>query len=227
MGYTRTPVLRLAPAKAGLTLAVSRMRKALSSAVQVAIPGEAGAFAAAIMTGDRSAMGQETLEDLRASNLAHLLAISGLHMGLLTGFIFASLRYAICLFPSLAQRIPVKKAAAIGALGVGAFYLALSGGNVATMRAFTMVSVMFVAILFDRRAISLRSVAIAATIILVLTPEALLGPGFQMSFAATTALVATYTALRRVEMYRWPNWLQMNAGVFICLLYTSPSPRDA
>ncbi len=215
VGYTRTPVLRAAPTEEGAALAVFKIRAALSYAVQEQIPGEAGAFAAAIMTGDRSGMNAETLEDLRASNLAHLLAISGLHMGLLTGFIFASLRYGLSLWPRLALRIPTKKVAACVALAIGAFYLALSGGNVATLRAYIMVSVMFGAVLFDRRAISLRSVAIAAVIILTITPEALVGPGFQMSFAATTALVASFSALRRLEMYRWPGWVQFVANVVI------------
>ncbi len=75
-------------------------------------------------------------------------------------------------------------------------YLALSGGNVATERAFVMVAVMLLAIMVDRRAISLRAVALAALIVLSLRPEAMIGPGFQMSFAATTALVAVFGAIR-------------------------------
>ena len=130
VGYTRTPVLRLAaPERAGWAMRIFAARMAISQAVQRAMPGETGAFAAAIMTGDRSAMGQDTLADLRASNLAHLLAISGLHMGLLTGFIFATIRYALALIPVVALRWPTKKIAAVCALIVGAFYLALSGGT--------------------------------------------------------------------------------------------------
>ncbi|SNS76990.1 ComEC/Rec2 family competence protein [Tropicimonas sediminicola] len=209
-GYTRTPVLVLAPAEEGRAgLAVFRMRMAISAAVQERIPGAAGAFAAAILTGDRSAMPREVVENLRNSNLAHLLAISGLHMGLLTGSVFAALRGLLALVPWLALRFPIRKAAALGALAVGAFYLALSGGAVSTMRAFVMVSVMLVAVILERRAISLRSVALAATLLLVISPEALLGPGFQMSFAATTALVAAFGALRtqRERMNRLPRWL--------------------
>lgn len=215
VGYTRTPVLRSSPAEAGLSLFVHRLRAMLSQNIQNSMEGKTGAFAAAIMTGDRSGMDQASLEALRASNLAHLLAISGLHMGLLTGFVFASLRYALALLPFLALRYPIKKISACVALAVGAFYLALSGGNVATLRAYIMVSVMFGAVLCDKRAVTLRSVAIAAVIVLVLTPEALVGPGFQMSFAATTALVWTFSALRQIEMYRWPGWAQMLANVFV------------
>ncbi len=119
----------------------------------------------------------------------------GLHMGLVSAFVFAALRLGLLLTP-VGLRWPIKKIAAGGALVVAAIYLALSGGNVATERAFVMVAVMLLAVMVDRRAISLRAVALAALIVLVLRPEALMGPGFQMSFAATTALVAVFGAIR-------------------------------
>ena len=123
-------------------------RSRISTSVQRQISGEAGAFAAAVITGDRGGMGQATVEDLRASNLAHLLAISGLHMGLLTGFVFAAIRYVLATVPFIALRWPIKKIAAVVGLLVGAAYLALSGGNIATERAYVMVAVMFTAILW-------------------------------------------------------------------------------
>ncbi|MCR8547341.1 ComEC family competence protein [Salipiger sp. P9] len=205
VGYTRTPVLLLTPAQGGQW--VLRARMWLSARVQAALPGEAGAFAAAIMTGDRSGMGQEALTALRHSNLAHLLAISGLHMGLLAGFVFGAVRLALLLAPQSRHHWPGKKLAAGCALAAAAGYLALSGGNVATERAFVMAAVMLVAVLFDRRALSLRAVALAALIVLLLRPEALLGPGFQMSFAATVALVAVFGALRDRGTERgMPSW---------------------
>lgn len=223
VGYTRTPVLALYPASDGHAgLMVFRIRNAISTYVITALPGQAGAFAAAITTGDRSAIDAEVMEDLRASNLAHLLAISGLHMGLLTGFVFASVRYGLALIPPVALRWPVKKVAAAVALAAGVFYLALSGGNVATERAFIMVAVMFVAILFDRRALTLRAVALAALIVLTLRPEALLGPGFQMSFAATTALVAVFGWVRDARdpasPRRVPGWLVPVVAVLLSSL---------
>lgn len=196
VGYTRTPALLLTPPARGWQLPVARLRAALSHWVRDVLPGETGAFAAAITTGDRSAMGQGTFAALRASNLAHLLAISGLHMGLLTGFVFQVARLALSLSPPIALRYPIKKFAALLAILSGAFYLALSGGNIATERAFVMVATMFVGLLFDRRAITLRAVAMAAIIVLFLHPEALVEPGFQMSFAATTALVAVFGWIR-------------------------------
>lgn len=212
VGYTRTPALTLFPARDGHGgLMIFRIRMAISNYVQDALPGQAGAFAAAITTGDRSGIDVTVLEDLRASNLAHLLAISGLHMGLLTGFVFASIRYGFAAIPRLALIWPTKKIAAGTALIAGAGYLALSGGNVATERAFIMIAVMFIAVIFDRRALTLRAVALAAMIVLALRPEALLGPGFQMSFAATTALVAVFGWARDARdpaaPRRIPRWL--------------------
>jgi len=219
VGYTRTPVLLGAEASDGAAgLWVYRQRVAISHGVQERLKGESGAFAAAIMTGDRSAMGQDSLTALRASNLAHLLAISGMHMGILAAVMFAVLRYGMALWPYVALRWPVKKIAAVGALLASAAYLALSGGNVSTERAFVMVAVMLVAVLFDRRALTLRAVAIAALIVLVLRPEALFGPGFQMSFAATTALVAVFQMMRGIDMPRAPKWVKSMGAVFISSL---------
>lgn len=221
VGYTRSPVLALAPAQAGAQgLGLHRLRMRVSAAVQRELPGDAGAFAAAIMTGDRSGIAQDRMEELRRSNLAHLLAISGLHMGLLTGFVFGLLRLMMALVPYVALRAPTRKLAALGALAAGIFYLLLSGGNVATERAFIMVAVMLVAVLLDRRAISLRSVAIAACVILALRPEALTQAGFQMSFAATVALVAVFRALADQREWRQsiPRWAWPVLSVALCSL---------
>ncbi|MCM2562136.1 ComEC/Rec2 family competence protein [Lutimaribacter sp. EGI FJ00015] len=213
VGYTRSPVLLATASREGAAIAAIRL--ALSGRVQAALPGERGAFAAAIMTGDRAGISQGTLKALRDSNLAHLLAISGLHMGLLAGFVFAAFRLGFAAIPYLGLRWPAKKLSAGLALMVAAGYLALSGGNVATERAFVMVAVMLVAVILNRRALSLRAVAVAALIVLVLRPEALLSPGFQMSFAATTALVAVFGAIRDNKWSLGPKWLQPLAAVVI------------
>ena len=211
VGYARTPLMGVSEPEGGL--GVFRVRMAASGRIQEVLKGDTGGFAAAITTGDRSAISQDSLDALRASNLAHLLAISGLHMGLMTGVVFAALRLALALVPPLVLRLPARSIAAAGALVVAAGYLALSGGNVATQRAFVMVAVMLFALMIGRRAISLRGVAIAATIVLVLRPEALMGPGFQMSFAATTALVAVFGWMRDGQIRIGPKWIQPVVGV--------------
>ncbi|WP_323042671.1 ComEC/Rec2 family competence protein [Gemmobacter sp.] len=211
VGYTRTPALAQGPPN-GWEAGGTRLRMHLSAAIQSAIPGEPGALASAMMTGDRSGMGAEAVRALRDSSLYHLVSISGVHMGLLAAFVFAALRYGLALVPPLALRIPARKVAAVVALGVAAFYLILSGGDVATGRAFVMVALMLGAVLLDRRAVSLRSVAMAAVVILALQPEAVAEPGFQMSFAATAALVAGFDAFNRlVPPGRMAGWLRVPA----------------
>ena len=213
VGYARTPLMGIELPQGGMW--VFRLRMIMSARIQSLLPSDTGGFAAAITTGDRSAISQTALDDLRASNLAHLLAISGLHMGLMSGVVFAALRIALALVPPLALRLPARSIAAGGALIVAAFYLALSGGNIATQRAFVMVAVALFAVMLGRRAISLRSVAIAATIVLILRPEALMGPGFQMSFAATTALVAVFGFIRDGNIPMGPSWFKPVSAVFI------------
>ncbi|GAA6148901.1 ComEC/Rec2 family competence protein [Pseudooceanicola nitratireducens] len=204
IGYTRVPVMAHAPPERGTTL-VFAARMALSDRIRAVLPGDTGAFAAAITAGDRSALSQEVTETLRRTNLAHLLAISGLHMGLVTGFVFAALRLGGAIWPQAALNWPVRSIAAGAAIAAGAVYLALSGAAIATERAFVMACVAFLALIAGRRAISLRALALAALVVLILRPEALLSPGFQMSFAATTALVAAFGALRG-RGGGWPLW---------------------
>ena len=227
VGYTRNPVLGAAPALAGRAgLAIFRLRMAASARIQSVLPGDIGGFATAITTGDRSAMSQTGLNNLRASNLAHLLAISGLHMGLLSAVVFGALRASLCLIPWVALHWPTRSIAAVGAMMAAGVYLALSGGNVATERAFIMVLVALGALVIGRRALTLRAVAIAAIIVLSLRPEALTGPGFQMSFAATTALVAVFGWLRDAGRSLGPRWLAPVTATFLSSavagLFTAP-----
>lgn len=216
VGYTRVEVLRIAPARRdALSTWVFQGRMAASARVRDVLGEDVGGFAAAITAGDRSGVAQAPLQALRDSNLAHLLAISGLHMGLLAGFVFGTVRLFLSLGPALALRLPVKRIAAAAALVAASCYLLLSGGNVATERAYVMVAVALGAVMLDRRAFSLRAVAFAALIVLMRRPESLLSPGFQMSFAATTALVAVFGWIRDRKIPLGPSWLRPVAAVVI------------
>jgi len=214
VGYTRTPVLLWEDADPA-TQWINRLRAAMGAGMRAAMPSQAGAFAAGAMTGDRSGITRDTVQALRDSNLSHLLAISGMNLAFLIGFTFGLIRYGVALVPPLALRLDSRKAAAVISLGVAGFYLALSGANVATERAFLMVAVMLGAILLDRRALTLRSVAISAILILVWQPESLAEPGFQMSFAATVALIWGFSALDgAVLRERLPRWIILNRAGF-------------
>ncbi|TNM62178.1 ComEC/Rec2 family competence protein [Aliirhizobium smilacinae] len=173
------------------------LRRQIGNRIRSAAPGDAGAFAAAIVTDERRAISNDTVEALRISGLAHIVAISGLNMALAAGIFFVGLRSAFAVFPSVAQAWPIKKIAAGGALAMVTSYYLISGFGVSAQRAYIMMAVILVAVLLDRPSISLRNVALSALIILVWTPSEILGPSFQMSFAATVALVAGYAIWAR------------------------------
>ncbi len=207
VGYARGPSLTVeARAPAGLweTVAmwVAGQRAGISDALVAALPGRQGALAAALVVGDRSRIAEADSESLRISSLAHLLSISGLHMGLLTGLIFASIRLLLALLRRPASGARARKIAAVVALVAGVAYLGLSGAEVATRRAFIMAAVAFAAVLLDRPAITLRGLALAALVVLAIRPVSLMEAGFQMSFAATAALVGGYESLRRWRQAR-------------------------
>ncbi|OEJ68000.1 hypothetical protein BEN30_06925 [Magnetovibrio blakemorei] len=184
-----------------LSFGFQRLRTAITQRVRdgfgVAQSGDRGAIAMALMTGERSEISEPVLNDMRASGLAHLLAISGLHVGLIAGIVFFALRAGLALIPWLALRYPIKKWAAALAILAAFAYALLAGATVPTQRAFLMVAIVLLAVVFDRRAVSMRLVAWAAMAILVLSPESLLGASFQMSFSAVVALVGVYEVLSR------------------------------
>ncbi len=216
VGYTRVPVVALATSDTGGGVYGFRMR--LSAEIQARMPPDVAGFAAAVTTGDRSGIAQDTTEALRGANLAHLLAISGLHMGLLAGFVFGAVRFCIALVPTFALRVDGKKIAAWMSMLAATGYLFLSGGAVSTERAFVMTVVVLFAVLLDRRALTLRAVAVAAVVVLLLRPEAMMGPGFQMSFAATVALVGVFGWLRDMRWHLGPRWLRPLSAVVVSSL---------
>jgi ComEC/Rec2-related protein len=173
------------------------LRSTVGNRIRAAVPGDPGAFAAAIVTDERRAISDETTEALRLSGLAHIVAISGLNMALAAGIFFVGVRTALSLFPRIAQTYPIKKIAALGALLMVTAYYLISGFGVSAERAYIMMAVILVAVLLDRQSLSLRNVALSALIIVVMSPSEILGPSFQMSFAATAALIAGYAAWQR------------------------------
>lgn len=175
-------------------LRLNRIRHAVSLRILRILPGAAGGMAAAMMTGERSYVPETVQAEMRDAGLAHLLAIAGLHLSLVAGGLFFVVRFLIAAWPGLALAIDAKKWAAAAALFGAFLYLLMSGAAVSTERAFVMTAAVLVAILLERRAISLHLVAFAAAVILALAPESLLQAGFQMSFAAVLALVAAYEA---------------------------------
>ncbi len=171
---------------------IAQLRDRVTSRILSGLASPEGGIAAALMTGEKRAVAEPILESLRNSGLAHLLAISGLHIGLVAGIVFSGIRMLLVVFPGVALRFPIKKWAAGVAIIAAFLYAMLAGATLPTQRAFLMAAIALVAVVMDRRGISLRSVAWAAVVVLLIQPESLLGASFQMSFAAAAALVAGY-----------------------------------
>jgi competence protein ComEC len=193
VGYGLGDVERIAAAERWTwQLGLARLRQRIAGAITAAVPDESGAVATALLTGLRGAIPEHVWHNMQVAGIAHLLAISGLHLGLVAGTLFFALRFALALVPPLALRLPTKKVAAAMAL-VGAFgYLLLTGMTVPTQRAFIMTALMLVAVMADRNPFSMRLVAWAALFVLLFQPNSILGASFQMSFAAVIGLIAVY-----------------------------------
>ena len=208
----------------GLNRYYSNLRQRMTERIKTYLTGEVGTLAAALITGIRGGMPENLAEAMRDAGLAHLLAISGLHMGLLCGVVFFATRLLLSLSPRLALNFPIKKWAAIVAGFAGLGYLFISGASIPTIRALIMAIIIFLGILTDRKAISLRLVAIAATFILITTPEALVGVSFQMSFAAVVALVVVFERFGNdfMNKFRGDNGFHQKVVYFIIgSLFTS------
>ena len=166
------------------------LRDAIDTRIRNVLEGDKRAIATALLTGRRDAISAPVNDAMFVSGLGHVLSISGYHMAVVAGVVFFAIRAMLALVPVLTVSFAIKKWSAAGALVAAAFYLLLSGAEVATQRSFFMTAVVLIAVMVDRRAITFRTLAVAALIVLAIAPEALVHPSFQMSFAATLGLVA-------------------------------------
>jgi len=196
-GFVLGQIRHVAPPEApGLRLqyaaAIGSLRDGIDARIRAALPGDKGAIASALITGKRDAISESVNDAMFVSSLGHVLSISGYHMAVVAGVVFFVVRAGLALIPGFAIRYPIKKWAAFCALLLAAFYLALSGAEVATQRAFIMTAIVLIGVMCDRPALTLRTIAVAALAVLLIAPEAIVHPSFQMSFAATLALIAAY-----------------------------------
>lgn len=171
-----TSPMTLSASPAGLRLMLTGklqdIRTMINARINAVLDGDTAAIAEALIDGERGTISKDLNTSFQASGLAHVLSISGLHMSLVAGGVFWLVRALLALFPAAALRWPIKKFAAVAALAAGLFYMLLAGAEVATQRSYIMIAVVFFAVLVDRPALSLRNLAIAALVILLLQPEA-------------------------------------------------------
>lgn len=180
------------PLSLRLSSSIENAREAIADHIRSIVGGAEGEIAAALIVGVRAGIPDEINESMRRTGIYHIISISGLHMVLVAGTVMGLLRGALALFPDLSARRPVKKYAAAAALFSIAAYLVISGVVVAAERSFIMLAVMLIAVLFDRAALTMRNLAISAIAVILVSPHEVIGPSFQMSFAATAALVGAY-----------------------------------
>lgn len=182
--------------RGGAAPPLSAMRARIEARVLEILPGATGAVAAALLTGGQSAIPPAEMQAMRDSGLAHLLSVSGLHIAIVMGLTFGAVRAALALWPGFALRWGNRPFAAVAALAMGFFFMLLTGSQVPMQRSFLMAMLVTLALLAGRRALSLRVLGFAALGVMALQPAALLGPSFQMSFAAVMALIAAYEVVR-------------------------------
>lgn len=194
LSETRPARLAPPPWRLRLAMEVNGARYALAQRIVARLGTRTGGVAAAMVTGHETWIEREDLDAMRDSGLAHILSISGLHMAVVGGFVFFAIRLGVAAWPWLALRVSGKKIAAVAGLIAVWTYLVVSGSPPPAERAAITASIAFVAILLDRQAITMHALAVAAFVVLALQPEAIVTPGFQMSFAATAALVALVEA---------------------------------
>lgn len=190
---------------------LARWRHEMAEAIRARLEGPSAGIAAALLVGDRSGIDTATAERLRVAGLGHILAISGLHMALMAGGSFFAIRLLLAGWNSLARRMDVGRLAAVIALAVSLAYLLISGAGIPTQRAFMVTAVALGAVIAGRRAFSFQSFGLALGIVVLVQPESVVSPGFQMSFSAVGALIAVHQWRRRRATYtrqRLPGFLR-------------------
>jgi competence protein ComEC len=174
----------------------ARLRTIVGERIQAHLDGATAAVTTALLNGEQRAIPDATMAAIRDSGLAHLLSISGLHIGMVAAIVLFAVRGGLALAPPIALCFPIKKWAAVASVFAAGAYTLLAAAPVPSQRSFLMIAVVLLAILVDRQGISMRLLAFAASVVLITQPEAMLGPSFQMSFAAVMALMAAYEYMR-------------------------------
>jgi competence protein ComEC len=196
-GYAlgQAEILRHA-APAGVARTLQSLRETIAGRIAAVLPDSAGAICTTLLTGSAVAIPESDRAAFRNAGLAHLLAIAGLHIGIVMGLVFGLVRVLLAAWERAALHWPTKSMAALAALSVGGGYMLLTGAHVPIIRSFAMACLVTLGVVVGRRALSLRGLALAMAALLLIAPEQAMGVSFQMSFSAVLALIAGYDALR-------------------------------
>jgi competence protein ComEC len=209
----------VAPPVQGWRTRLADWRARLSAHIQRRLPGDEGAIAAALATGDTGGIGEPATQAMRDAGLAHLLSVSGLHLSAVVAATMLMTLRLLALWPWLALRAPLVLVAAATAALAGIGYTLMTGAEVPTVRSCVASLLVLLGLALGREALTLRLVAAGALIVLAFRPEALVGPSFQLSFAAIAAIVAFHdapairTLLGGRDEAWWRKGLRLLAGL--------------
>ena len=170
----------------------SGLRASLSAHIESKIPGSAGGIASALATGDMGAITQSDSDAMRRAGLAHLLSVSGLHITAAVAATMLVVMRLLALSPALTLRVRLPMIAAFAGAGAAIGYTLMTGSEVPTIRSCVAALLVLAAFALGRQAMTLRLVAVGAVVVLLLWPDAVAGPSFQLSFAAVTAIMALH-----------------------------------
>ncbi len=171
---------------------IDGIRRGIGARIDADLKQPTAGIARALITGDQSAVADEARETMAAAGLAHVLSVSGLHLTIVAGLVLVTLRGGLALVGGIHRFVSVKRVAAAGAIVAALAYFAISGGNVAALRSTIMLVLVLGAVVFGRRALTMRNVAIAALIVIATDPASVFRPSFQLSFAAVVALIGAW-----------------------------------
>ncbi len=228
MGNARTVKSKNKPLS---DFASSKFREKIQAIMKPHLSPSSYEIAAALFTGERNQIAPEIMDNIRHSGLAHLLAISGLHVGLVAGLALFVMRYSLAAIPNFGLFFPIKKFAALGAILATGLYVYIVDAPVSAQRALVMIWLLLFSFIINRNTLTLRFIAIAALIVLLFAPYSVLDAGFQMSFAAVTALVAFYenysnemlmheSLFSRIKFYFWGIMITSIIATFATLSFT-------
>gem|GEM_PF-6992157 len=168
---------------------IHNLRIHIAHTIKKILPIHKAAPIIAMVTGARFHLPKAISDTWKQSGIYHLLSISGLHMTIIAGLCFVTIRRFLLLFPYLAHGAHVKKITACCVIPISYLYVLLSGGAVPVMRAYIMVCVGLLAVLYNQNIITIRSACVAFCIILLINPADIFNIGFALSFAAVLGII--------------------------------------
>jgi competence protein ComEC len=208
-----------APGDQGAQARLAVWRQRLADHIRSRLPAGEGGIAAALATGDQGGIPEEDAEAMRRSGLAHLLSVSGLHLTAVVGAVMLLTLKLLALSPRLALRFRLVLVAAAAGAAAGIAYTLLTGAEVPTVRACIAALLVLAGVAIGREALTLRLLAVGALVVLLLWPETLVGPSFQLSFAAIMAIVALHEHPRiQALLARRDEPVYAKAGRFLLAL---------